>query len=195
MNISRKFRFTLGAAVLTCITTLPAKALDLYVGGLVGGSNFGSVGVVPSGATVKETDTGYKLLLGARISPNFAVEGGYTDFGKAKLSDKTTSVSISGSGIFVDVVGILPLNTDWALFGKAGVLSGKVGISASSGNQSGSLSDTGSGMRYGFGATYAVTKSVAIRAEWERSRFDVNFVGNPINGDVDLLSVGVNFSF
>ena len=186
-------------AALTGTASLSANAVDLYGGGAVGGSDYGDTGTLAEGTSVKSRDLGYKLFLGARITPNFAIEGGYTGLGKAKfnitLPDGKVTGSLNGSGIFIDALGTMPINSDWSFFGKVGVLHGKIKVSATMGDEGGSVSDTGTGARFGIGATYAVTKAISIRAEWERSRFSTSFDGEALKGNVDLISVGLTYNF
>lgn len=187
-------RHILATAVLALAASTGAHAADLYVGGSLGQSSW-KVDQEP-GVSLDKNDTGFKLLLGAQFSPNFAVEGGYVDLGKAKLSGSVGETlingDIKGSGFFVDAVGKLPLSPQWAVFGKLGVFNGKAKLSGTtSTGQSGSDSDRGTDIKYGLGAEYALSKTVAIRGEWERYRFKV--WGD--KGDVDLVSVGVTFGF
>ncbi len=186
------------AAAVVLAATASAQAADWYVGGSVGQSRFkDSVGEAPAGTTITDIDrtgTGFKLLLGASLSPNLAVEGGYADLGKASITLRqngeggaTVTGDVKGQGYFADVVGKLPVAQNWALFGKLGVFRGKVKVAA--GNNSDS--DTGTSYKVGFGAEYALAKNIAVRAEWERYRFKAfNDAGN-----ADLLSVGVTFGF
>ncbi|MDH4390856.1 MAG: porin family protein [Aquabacterium sp.] len=214
------------AVALAAAATTSAQAADWYVGGALGQSRVGgSLGGAAAGFTVTKfdrTDTGFKLLAGVNLSPNFAVEGGYVGLGKASLTvteddgesaqnsasgnrkvvtahvdvrrpleDGGNSVSVSGNlkghGYFVDLVGKLPLAQNWGLFGKVGLFHGKAKVSA--GNESDS--DSGTSYKFGVGAEYALTKSVAVRGEWERYRFKV--FGDA--GNVNLLSVGVTLAF
>jgi len=199
MNKPMNIIIVASTAFLTAAASLPANAVDLYIGGAVGASDYGDTGTLPRGISVKSRDIGYKLLLGARLMPELAIEGGYMDLGKAKfkiaLGNGEVSGSFKGSGVFVDAVGTLPINSDWSAFGKIGILSGKTKLSASMNGESGGLSDTGMGARFGIGATYVLTKAVSIRTEWERSHFNTTLDGQSVKGNVDLLSVGLNYSF
>lgn len=187
-------RQILVAAALGVAAMAGAQAADFYAGGALGVSSW-KVDSEP-GVSLDKTDTGLKLVLGAQLSPNFAIEGGYASLGKAKLSGEVGEMRVDGSfkgtGVFVDLVGMMPLATDWTLFGKLGVFNGKAKASgtASSG-ESGSDSDSGTDVKFGIGIDYALSKTVSIRGEWERYRFKVW----DDKGDVDLLSVGVNFRF
>lgn len=170
---------------LSAIAAASAQAADVYIGAS-GGATDWKVADEP-GASIDKTDTGYKVLLGAQFHPNFALEVGYVDLGKAKFSGAYTG-DINGTGWFIDAVGLWPMSSQWSLLGKVGAFNGKakgtvVGL--------GSASDSGTDAKFGLGVQYAFSKSLAFRGEWERYRFDVF----NDKGDVDLLSLGLKFSF
>ncbi len=172
-------------AAMAILSAAPAQAADLYGGVSVGASRW-HINDQP-GVAIDKSDTGYKLLLGGQFTPNFGVEGGYVSLGKAKLSGAGGNGDVKGSGWFVDLVGSMPLSANVALFGKLGVFNGKVSGTATGVN----TSDRGTDVKFGFGLSYALSKAVDLRGEWERYRF--NLSGD--KGDVDLLSVGLTFKF
>jgi OOP family OmpA-OmpF porin len=206
------FRASLMAALALAASGAWAQS---GVEGWYGGFSFGQSKikiddstVVVAGATASsvskdETDTGFKLYAGRRFNPNFALEGGYTDFGKFSATRTVTApsagsfgVSIKSSGFHVDAVGILPINR-FDLFAKAGVIYTTTKADFSS---SGAVSAPGNNKKsefdgkYGFGASYRLSQALALRAEWERALK----VGDPDKtgeGDIDLLSVGLNWRF
>ena len=178
------------AAALTVLATAGAQAAGLYVGAGLGLSNWGIVDT--PGASTDKKDTGVKFVLGTQISPNFAVEGGYVSLGKAKLSATGVNGSIKGSGLFIDLVGIVPISGDVSVFGKIGAFRGKASASVTAAG----FTDTDRGRystngKFGFGVSYALSPSVDVRGEWERYRLSLG--GE--KGDVSLLSVGVNYKF
>jgi OOP family OmpA-OmpF porin len=181
-------------AALALAATASVQAADWYVGGSLGRSDYK---VDFSGATTKDTkDTGYKLFVGARLSPNFAVEGGFADLGKATASDATTSGKVELTAMpFVDAVGILPLSPQWDLLGRFGLTSSKLKLSETTAGVSGSDSDRSIQAHFGFGAQYNISKTMAVRAEWERFRGKYNKGGANDSGNVDLLSVGFVIGF
>jgi OOP family OmpA-OmpF porin len=181
-------------AALALAATASVQAADWYVGGSLGRSDYK---VDTTGATSSDkTDTGYKLFVGARLSPNFAVEGGYADLGKATASDATSSAKLKLSALpYVDAVGFLPLSPQWDLLGRFGLTSSKLKVSGTNGGVSASDSDRSIQAHFGFGAQYNISKTMAVRAEWERFRgkYDKNGVSD--SGNVDLLSVGIAIGF
>ena len=185
-------------ALATVVLSTGASAADLYGHVSLGPSSWKVDG---QGTTaLDKNDTGLKLVLGAQLTPNVALEGGYADLGKARVSGYANGfrvdATIKGSGVFADVVGRAPLTPEWGVFGKLGVFNGSAKVSgtvsgAFSGSGSGSTSDSGTEVHVGLGADCALSKSLQLRAEWERFRFNV-FADK---GDVDLLSLGLNYRF
>ena len=181
-------------AALALAATASVQAADWYVGGSVGRSDYK---VDTAGATKSDkTDTGFKLFVGARLSPNFAIEGGYADLGKATASQGTDSVKLALTAVpYLDAVGILPLNPQWDLLGRFGVTSSKLKISGTSAGVSASDSDRSTQAHFGFGAQYNLSKTMAVRAEWERFRGKYSKNGVSESGNADLLSIGVTVGF
>lgn len=148
-------------------------------------------------------DTSLGLNLGFRVNRNFALEGGYTDFGKFNYSTAATAPAadtISGDyqahAWSLAAVGIAPLNDKWSLFGKAGLT--RVTADLSAGSASGALapgngSHSNTGFLVGGGATYDFTKRIYGKAEIDRyTRAGDMSTGR---GDIDLYTVGVGVRF
>lgn len=184
-----------------------------YVVGSIGRSDIGinkadldgaltSAGATAVSSTVNNNDTGYKVQLGYQINPNFAVEGGYVDLGKASYSATFTggsaNASVKAAGLNIAALGILPINDSVSLFGKLGFIDAKVTANVSAtgpgGTASASASSTKWKTNYGVGGTYNVSKQVGIRVEYEQfSKLgDSNSTGT---SNVNLLSAGVVFKF
>ena len=213
MNNSKN-KMLLSLTLLTITTVASAQQSSLYGGVSVGQSNFkadasaietglsstGSISGI-SGA-IDSKNTGFKLRLGYQLSDYVAVEGGYIDFGKAKYSGSYTlpgAGSVSGrteaGGVNVDVLGKLPINREFAVFGKAGILLARTETNASSADGSASVSSHATTLRPGLGGgvDYALSSNVGLRTEWERYfKVGNNDTGK---GDVDLLSVGLNYRY
>ncbi|MDT7837563.1 porin family protein [Aquabacterium sp. OR-4] len=185
----------IAAATLGLAAMAGAQAADLYAFGSVGISDW-KIDETP-GLNLDRKGTGFKLGVGSLLMPNLAVEGGYVNLGKAKLSGDGGRGSVKGGGVFVDAVGVLPLSSDFSAFAKLGIFHGKAKGEAESypsGESDGvrvSERDSGTDIKFGFGVGWSLSKSVQLRAEWERFRFKLS--GD--QGDVDLLSLGVSYSF
>jgi len=69
----------------------------------------------------KDTDTAESLAYGVQISPNFDVEVGYNNFGKAKYAPSVgNSLSARSESLYVAAVGKYPLLEKFSLYGKLG---------------------------------------------------------------------------
>ena len=199
------------AATILSVAMASAFAGDWYGVGSIGQSktkdSFKSTfdsGLPAGGLTssMDDTDTGYKLQLGYKFTPNWAIEGGYVDLGKLNYNATYTgppagnaSGEVKAHGWNVAGVGTYPLNNQFSLFGKLGVIDAKIegSLNDTNGN-GGSISKTKVKTNWGLGANYNVSKQWGLRAEWERfSKLgDSNSIGE---SDVDLLSVGLVYNF
>ena len=191
-----------------------AMAGDFYIAGAVGRSyanidqtsidtTLASFGATAINSNKDETDTGYKLQAGWQFHKNFALEGGYVDLGKvrygATYTGGTTDLEYETDGWNIGVVGTMPINDMFSVFGRVGAIAARVEQTcATSGTPiactiANNNSTDWSG-NFGLGATYNINKQVGLRLEWER--FD-NLGDNNIGGksDVDLLSLGVVVKF
>jgi OOP family OmpA-OmpF porin len=116
--------------------------------------------------TCDDTDTGVKLFGGYQFVPNAAVEIGYVDLGKAKLSLPGASVEFKAHGFDVDFVGTLPLNDQFAVLARVGMFFWKVDVSGT--GLANSSSASGNDLTYGLGLAYDVSKKVSVRFEWQQ---------------------------
>jgi OOP family OmpA-OmpF porin len=147
-----------------------------------------------------DKDTAYKIFGGYQVNRNFALEGGYTDLGKA-------TVNVTGPGGFVNAefkanawevvgVGMLPVADRFSIFGKIGLYRAELKGTVSS-NVLGTTplngKDTNTDLTFGVGLKFDITNNFALRGEWQRySSLGGSEVGE---SDVDVLSVGVAFKF
>ena len=126
-----------------------------------------------AGYTAFDTDNGdlgaVTGRIGARVSPNFAVEGEGSfgvrddDFSIAGVNGKVEheyDAAIYG-------VGILPVSPNFELFGRLGY--GTTKIKAEAGPVS--VEDDGESFNYGLGANYYLDAQNGIRADWTRRDF------------------------
>lgn len=201
------------AAAALALLSASAFAGDVYILGSVGQASTKinksgmdnaliDAGVTGLSSSTKETDTAYKLQLGYQFNQYFAVEGGYVNMGEGKYSANFNGgvgkATWKVDGWNIDAVGILPVSDKFALFGKLGTFAAHTKVDASAtgpgGSASGSDSANNWSTHYGIGASYAFTKSVGLRVEYER--FDkVGKDNSTGKSDVDLWSVGVAYKF
>jgi len=178
----------------------PVSAQNWYAGASAGQATAKDVACdLDITCSLDDSDTGYKLFGGYNFSKNLAVEFGYADLGEISASGTdtglgTASLNIETTAIFVTVNGIFPVSQNVNLFAKAGMARWDMDLSATSSVLgSASLSDDGFDILFGVGASFDVSKTVSIRAEWER--FAVGDAETTGEGDIDLLTAGVTIMF
>jgi len=199
----------LGSAGLVC-----AQGNNFYAIGGIGQSNvklkdeagpvlvdLGATGVSSS---VDKKDTAWKLGVGYQLSPNFAVEAGYVALGKVSNKARgtggadTANAEYKSSALGLSALGMLPINTDFSVFAKAGVAHTKITAKADLTVGGASASDSAKKREFvpvfGLGAEYKLTQAVAVRAEYERY-FKVGDKNTTGESDVDFLSLGVKVGF
>jgi len=108
--------------------------------------------------------------VGVNLTPNFAIEGE----GTIGVTDDSGTELDSEIGAFV--VGKMPINASFDVFGRVGVSR----IETSPGGDE-------DGLAYGAGATWNLTSQDGIRGDWTRHDYDV--------GDVDAFSLSYVRSF
>jgi OOP family OmpA-OmpF porin len=157
------------------------------------------------------TDTAYKLQAGYQVNQYLAIEGGYVNLGKFKSTESVTapvvgtiSSNYKAHGWNVFAVGTLPLSQGFSAYGKLGTLystlkndittSGAVALAAGA---SANRKRTEWNWAYGLGLQYDISKTVAVRGEWERyDRLGDDGGTNPTGQhNFDTYSVGLNFKF
>jgi OOP family OmpA-OmpF porin len=183
----KKIRLIVAAALVSSAGV--AYAGDIYLAGSIGQSDFGSA----TGATSSDQHgTAFKLQLGYQFNPNWAIEGGYVNLGKATYNEAPPNgtLQVKASGWNIGAVGTVPLNDKFSLFGKFGIIDGKVEAN----DATGSGSATKWRPTYGFGVKYDVSKTLGILAEYEH--FD-KLGDNNTSGtaSINLLSAGVMAKF
>jgi len=162
----------------------------------------GSWGLTMTTIDDDDRDVGYKLYGGYKFNKNFAVEGGYFNLGKFGFTANTTTPgsSFTGTakfqGLNLDLVGILPFTEKFSAFGRAGFIYAEAkdtfsGTGAVTVNNPNPEKKEGS-YKYGLGLQYDLTRSLGLRAEWERYRVN-DAVGN--KGDISMFLVGLVYTF
>ena len=155
-----------------------------YIGGSVGRSDYDLGGCL--GFSCDDKVTGFKLFTGGRFSRYFGVELGYFNLGEADRNGG----DVKAQGANLSLIGIAPIADSFSIFGKLG---GNYGWTKTSTTIPGvpAGKEDGLGISYGAGLQYDISKSVGLRADWDRYR--LKYVGQRENAD--LYSVGVVFKF
>jgi OOP family OmpA-OmpF porin len=221
---------TLAVACLT-LASVAAFAQDIqannwkcgcwYVGAGIGYSKFhldDTVTPIPSityTISSDDNDWGGKVFVGYHFNPNFAIEGGYVDLGKASQTATLVSpaagsltADFKSRGVFLDAVGIMPLGNVFSIYGKVGGYYAQNSLDFSAAGPitpfiSGAATTAGIPLsedkdelkwKAGLGMRYDFTKNVGIRGEWERY-FDLDTEHSGGGTDVDLVSANIIYSF
>ncbi|MEX0958557.1 MAG: outer membrane beta-barrel protein [Burkholderiales bacterium] len=186
---------------LTAMVVSAAHAESgFYAGGSVGQSKFSDTCKDEAGvglSSCDDKDTGFKLFGGYLFNPNLGVEVGYVDLGEVTASGTFLgtpfTATIETTGLTAHAVGILPLNEQFSLLGKLGLIRWDMDANVSVGGVSGNVSEDGIDFALALGAQYNISRSIGVRAEWDFYKD----LGNSETGedDVHFLSAGVVFSF
>jgi OOP family OmpA-OmpF porin len=164
-----------------------------FYGGLGAGrshADIGSAGI--AGSTDKE-DNAWKAFGGYQFHPNFAVEGGYVDLGKASVNG-TTGFGTTDTNVWqAVVVGSLPVTPQFAFTGKLGVARTETETSGSNTGVAFGGTDRETAPTYGLGMKYDFTKTFGVRGDWDRYRVSSASMGGKT--DTDLYSVSAVFKF
>ena len=158
-----------------------------YIGASAGTSSFQTDCRASDVFACDKRDTGWKLYSGGNVNQFLGVEVGYTDFGKVAGSGGHAKAWAANVGFTFGV----PIADRFRIFAKGGGLYGRTDVSA----DPSTLADTGQrsgwGGTYGVGASFDISKQLALRVDWDRDNLD--FAGG--RRDVDLASAGLAWRF
>ena len=158
---------------------------------------------ITSSTSIDGHDTNLGANVGYRLNRNFALEGGYIDFGKF---DFNAAASAPGADTIqgdykahawsFSAVGTAPIDNRWSLYAKGGVTRTSADLSASSATGAtapAGASASGTGALLGVGTSYDFTRSLYGKLEADR----YTHVGdsNTGRGDIDVYTVGVGLRF
>lgn len=158
-----------------------------YIGLNVGQSDFSlgnGIGVFPS----DQKDTAYSLTAGSYFHPNFGLEVGYTDFGKATRGGGETEAM----GFNVSLIGRLPLSPQFNLLGKVGTTYGRTEVSSRPGSGITGGNENGFGVSYGVGAEYSFTPQVSGVVQYDEHA--LKFAGTG-RDRISATTVGLRYRF
>ena len=157
-----------------------------------------------TGLSSEDSGSGYhwRLQGGYRFNPNFALEGGYIDFGKADYTASYNGGSAHGSlkagGVDLAALLLLPLGDSFTVFGKLGAVAAKVDSTLTAGAPASLASSSDSVHVYepllGVGALYKVSDNVDLRADYD-------YVGSLGKSDktgkmdANMFSLGIAYNF
>lgn len=177
-------RTILSTTVLAAALGLAAFGAQAADGGKTGFYAGAGVGqsFVDEGAYDDE-DTAFSAFGGYQFHRNFALEAGYTDFGKIKPAG--TGPDLEAQSVSLTAVGILPFTEKFSGYAKAGFQ--RWDLDKAIPGLTGSLDDSGTDPVYGAGLQYRFNDTVALRAEYTRSELE--------DIDLDNAQLQVRFDF
>ena len=181
-------RMTLKKALvgLLALCAMAASHAEPYVVASLGSSK---LDVDCAGTTACDTrSTGLKLLGGYKFTPNFAIEGGYLDFGNAKATVDGDAFTLKTTGFGAGAAFHQDLSPDWNLSARLGVAS----IKAETSGAEGSIEKSSTQLDGGLGIGYRITPKVSLDASYDFSKSEF-FGGSKAN--VTMFGVGVTAAF
>lgn len=174
----------------------PAAAAEkgFYLGAGFGVSSLDVRDFAPDYAHLRfeESDFGYKLFAGWRVSKYFAAEAGYTNFGDVRQWEGGNmeffqEADIGVSMFSAEAVGLIPLSDKVDLFGKLGIASWDSSVITTTGGETEDLSTSGTDPTFGIG--------LAVRIKKFGIRFEGDWLQVPDAGEVFLLSASLTYIF
>lgn len=142
----------LAIALLCSAAVTPALAQSSPYYGAI---DYGSISM--SGPGSYSSPDALTASVGYRYLPNLNFEGGITMVGSATATTPIgTRVSVSQSIVSAVAVGLLPINKDFNLFGKAGV-----------GLHNSDINGLPDDLVLGFGGQFQINPKVSARAQYE----------------------------
>jgi len=158
-----------------------------YVGAGIGHSKY-DLGSCAPGFTCDNTDIGYKVFTGGKVSRILGLEAGYVYLGRGK----TSGGDVKAQGINLSLIANLPIGDMFNIYGKVGGIYGWTHTSASplaAGVSTGN--DHGLNWSYGAGVQVDLTRNWAVQGDWDHYRFDY---ANRTD-DAQLYSLNVVYKF
>ncbi len=182
--------FKFAASLIVAAVALPAAAQQqgFYSDFSVGSSKQHLI--VDNLGDFNDRTTAWKILGGYGITQYVGVEGGYIELGRARANIAGFSFESKPRTFFAAITGALPVNTQFALTGKAGVAISRTRISDGAGF---STTERYTNSLLGIGATYKFTDKLSLVGEYEDLGKIVKQPGYNLKANV--TSIGLRYQF
>lgn len=167
------------AGLAAALAMAGPAAAQFYIGATIGQAEF-KEGCLGTGEC-DDADTAWRILGGYQFNKFFAGELGYYDFGEASSG----TAKLEAEAFELVAVGSLYLTDRFSVYGKLGGYQGTL--------KGGGVDEDSTDLTYGIGARWDFTKRLGVRAEWQR--YESLGGGALVETDVDVLSIGLIFSF
>lgn len=165
------------AVAMAAALAAPAFAGDYYAGADIGRNRFSAEGV-------SLNRTGIAVFGGYKLNETVAIEAGYRSLINDTYRNANGSADIKLYALQLSGVFSMPVATDFTLYGRLGLNNVRGSVKASGNGVKLDVSDNSTKALFGFGGTYAFSKDVALRVEFQK----------PVK-EVSVLSAGVQFAF
>lgn len=145
-----------------------------------------------SGVTVNEKgdrNAAGKIFVGADITPTFGVEAGHmasSDDHKVSVGALTGNVETKSRATYLAAKATMPVNEQFAVYGKLGAVHTKDKAHSALAN----YSQSDNGVYGAIGGQYNFNEKVAMTLEYERNGKKKDFGAKP-----DVVSVNAKYSF
>ncbi|NVD70395.1 porin family protein [Duganella sp. BJB488] len=188
--------------ICTAFVALAASSLahaeGMYVGANVSSRTDGNIKYTENGVTTEHSAakraTPIGLFAGYDLSPVWALEAGYRTDGGSTSFDLSPGYRLKTrvSTAYLAARGTWKLSEDWSLFGKAGVGQGRLKMDISGKNAPAGESVNKTGLYLSAGASYLVTRDVALQLELEHTN---KLEHDGFTAKTDRFALGVRFDF
>jgi len=160
------------AGALGAVSSVQAQELKPYIGiGVTSSEHKYNLQNDTSTGDRKSDEWGGKIYGGVQLDKNFAIEGGYTDFGKSSygyaVNGMNGNINSDSKSFYLAGKGSLPINEQFSVFGKLGVAHNKNDIHATGLAASYDGDSSRTGLYAAVGAEYAFTQKVSGVLEYE----------------------------
>lgn len=174
----------------------------------IGAGSFPTLSPATSSLAPDSSSTAVRAFAGFSITPNWAIELAYADLGRfggyrtSNVSTDTGSYLWTVRGFGADLVGRVPFGAGFSGLARVGVARlNSRGVGTINGvNLPGfdPLQGSKYALHYGVGVEYAVTRSIALRGEWEQYKRGTNTQVANVEGsehDYTVLSASALWKF
>lgn len=135
--------------------------------------------------------TGGKAMYGYSFGNGFALEGGYTNFGKFRASQGALGLSAKPEALSIGGAYTAALTPDWGLVGRLGLAHVRTKLHADVGTLTGSDSESKTQPIVGLAVNYALSPSTRIELGVDATR--AQYQGERSN--LRLVSLGARMAF
>ncbi len=152
-----------------------------------------------------DSDTSFAIGGEYRFNSNFAIEVRYDDYGDMTTGPTEEGVTgyneISADSLSAGIKGAIPLSKQFSIFAKIGFSSWDINTNYSynyssinsTPTESGSLSESGKDLYYGFGGQYSINENIVIGLDYTMLTIDVD--NETPDYDIGNLSLSLGYNF